>query len=343
MTLKQFGATDCGAPVWLAELKAGGVAAEVISYGATLHRVYAPGRDGKAADVILGKDSLAGYASRGAPSGAVIGRVANRIKGHSFSIDGKRYTLDANEGKNTLHSGCGNYAQKNFAVVEATDRLVRLAARDRGEAGFPGEAAVEVCYSLSDDGTLLIEYSLIPTHDTPVNLTNHVYFNLAGQGSGDVYGHTLMIDADYYTPCDAQNIPTGEILRTKKTLFDFTKPQNLGAAMVELKRAGDWRGGYDHNFVLNGEGWRKIAYAADEASGRAIGVFTDLPGVQLYTGNFIADGAEGKDGAVYKAHSGFCLETQFFPDTIHRPHFPGGAAYAGEVFETATAYRFYTI
>ena len=346
MSLKQFGVLPAGNAragdaVWLAELKAGDVTVEIISYGATIHRVYAPDRNGNIADVILGRDDLAGYTSPGAAAGSVIGRVANRIKNHSFTINGKRYILDANERKNTLHGGSGNYAHKNFAVVEATDTLVRLATRDCGEGGFPGEISVEVCYTLSDDGMLMIEYSAVPTLDTPINLTNHVYFNLEGQGSGTVYGHTLSIDAGYYTPSDSKNIPTGEIFSVRRTPFDFLKPRNLGEAMIELERSGNIFNGYDINFVLNGEGWRKIAEARDEGSGRALDVFTDLPGVQLYTANNLRDGAVGKDGAKYLPHAGFCLETQFFPDTIHKPHFPGGLAYANELFATATAYRFY--
>ena len=343
MAIKQFGSTPGGDPVWIMQLEAGDVRAEVITYGATIHKILAPDRNGKIADVILGKDDMAGYAGEPAPAAAVIGRVANRIKNHSFSLNGKRYILDANEGKNTLHGGCGNYAYKNFAVVEATDGLVRLAARDGGEAGFPGEVAVEVCYSLYEDGTLLIEYSAIPTYDTPINLTNHVYFNLAGQESGTIDSHALSVDAGFYTPADARDIPTGEILKTSKTPFDFTKPQILGDAMAGLARAGDRHGGYDHNFVLNGIGWRKVAEAKDGASGRAMEVYTDLPGMQLYTANMLKAGTRGKGGVVYGPHSGFCLETQFFPDTVHKPHFPGGLAPANELFTTATAYRFFVV
>jgi len=341
LALTKFGEMPGGDPVWLASISAGGVEAEIISFGATVHTLTAPDRSGITADVVLGKDGMEGYLAPGAPAASVIGRVANRIKNHSFTLYGKKFTLGANERTNTIHGGAGNYARKNFAVVEATDDMVRLALRDTGEGGFPGEVSVEVCYTLEDDGTLYIEYSAVPTHDTPINLTNHVYFNLAGQDSGPVYGQSLMLKADFYTPADALNIPTGEIIKTKKTPFDFSKPRMLGEAMEELARSGDKRHGFDHNFVLNGEGWRKVAEAWDEPSGRAMEVYTDLPGVQLYTANFLREGAAGKDGAEYGPHSGFCLETQFFPDAIHKPHFPGGLAYAYEVFSTATAYRFF--
>ena len=342
MALKKFGETPSGDIVWLAELKAGDVVVEIISFGATIHRVLAPDRKGKKADVVLGKDTFEGYMSRGAPSGAVIGRVANRIKNHAFKLNGKRFVLEANENKNTLHSAGGNYARRNFAVVDSGSAHVRLAARDLGEAGFPGEIAVEVCYTLEEDGTLLIEYTAIPTTDTPINLTNHVYFNLAGQETKNIYAQTMQINADFYTLSDANNITTGEIRTVKKTPFDFTSPRNLGEAIAELEASGDKRHGFDQNFVLRSDGWKHIAEAYDEKSGRALAVYTDLPGVQLYVGNNIREDTEGKKGAKYGRHSGFCLETQFFPDAINKAHFPGGIAYAGEIFATATAYRFYT-
>ena len=331
-----------GEPVWIAELKAGGVAAEIISYGATVHKLSAPGRGGKLADVVLGRDALEGYLNPGTPAASVIGRVANRISGHSFSLNGKRHVLDANEKKNTLHGGRGNYAHKNFAVTDATGELVRMVLRDRGEGGFPGEITVEVCYSLLEDGTLLMEYTAIPTVDTPINLTNHIYFNLAGQGSGPIYGQELSINANYYTPSDSRNIPTGEVFSVKKTPYDLRKPRNLGEAIRALEKAGGIHNGFDINFVLKGDGWRKIAEASDAGSGRAMEVYTDLPGVQLYVGNHIKEGIAGKNGAAYGPHSGFCLETQFFPDSIHNPHFPGGIAFANELFTTATAYKFST-
>ena len=342
MPLKQFGTTPGGDTVWLAELHAGSLAVDVITYGATIHRILAPGLDGTIADVILGKDDMQGYASFAAPAASVIGRVANRISEGSFSLNGKTYILETGEQKFMLHSGPGNYARKNYSVIEATDRLVRLAARDHGEAGFPGEIAVEVCYSLCDDGTLHINYTAIPTADTPINLTNHIYFNLAGQDSGTIYNQSLMIEADHYTPTSSLNIPTGEIFKTHGTPFDFTASRNLGTAIEGLKQIGDPHNGFDLNYVLNGCGWRKIAEAYDEGSGRALEAFTDLPGVQLYTANFIKEGTEGKGGAAYKAHVGFCLETQYFPDSIHQPHFPGGIAFTNKVYSTSTAYRFFT-
>jgi aldose 1-epimerase len=341
MGMTLFGEMPGGGQVWKCELKNGsGVSAEILSLGATIHSLSVPGRDGRSADVILGKDDVAGYLSPGAAAAATIGRVANRIAGHSFDLGGKTYVLDANERDKTLHGGSGNYALRNFSVVEATGTLVRLAARDLGEAGFPGEAAIEVAFTLKPDNTLLIQYCAVPTQDTPINFTNHAYFNLAGHDSGEVDGQELQIDADFFTPADEEDIPTGEIAKVAGTPFDLTSPRNLGDAMRELQAFGDGHGGYDHNYVLRGAGFRKVAEAADPASGRVMEVYTDLPGLQLYTANMIAPGLIGKAGATYGKHGGFCLETQYFPDTMHRPHFPSCIVAADAVYRTETAYRF---
>ncbi|MDR1440629.1 MAG: galactose mutarotase [Clostridiales bacterium] len=338
-----FGKTPDGAQVWMCELRnASGMSVEVLTLGATIHRILVPDRGGKAADVILGKDGVEGYLSQGALAAATIGRVANRIQGHGFTLGGKAFELDANEGGSTLHGGSGNYALRAFALVEATGATARMAARDFGEGGFPGEVAAEVAFTLKDDDSLLIEYTAIPTRDTPINLTNHVYFNLAGHASGAIDSQELQIEADFYTPTDRDDIPTGEIAKVAGTPFDFTSPRNIGEAMKELAAHGDWHGGFDHNYVLRGTGWRKIAVATDPASGRAMEVYTDLPGVQLYTANKSAPSA-GKGGAQYGKHGGFCLETQYFPDSIHRAHFPSSVVAAGAVHRTSTAYRFISV
>ncbi|MDR1059888.1 MAG: galactose mutarotase, partial [Clostridiales bacterium] len=311
MGAKLFGQMPDGAQIWKCELRnAGGLSVELLTLGATIHRILAPDREGRTADVVLGKDGVEGYLSKGALAAATIGRVANRIQGHSFSLGGEAFELDANENGSTLHGGSGNYAGRVFSLVEATDSRARMVARDFGEGGFPGEVAVEVAFSLGDDGSLRIEYTAIPTRDTPINLTNHAYFNLAGHGSGPIDAHELQIEADFYTPSDAEDIPTGEIAKVAGTPFDFTSPRVLGPAMRELAASGDAHGGFDHNFALRGSGWRKIAVATEPASGRAMEVYTDLPGVQFYTANHAAPGAVGKDGAAYGRHSGFCLETQ---------------------------------
>jgi aldose 1-epimerase len=316
------------------------VSVEVLTLGATIHRILVPDRDGQPADVILGKEDAAGYLSAGAPAAATIGRFANRIRGHSFSLGGGTFVLDANENDNTLHGGSGNYALKAFALLDVTESSARMAVRDIGGGGFPGEVSAEVAFTLGDDNALYIEYSAVPTCDTPINLTNHAYFNLAGHGSGLIGAQELQIAADFYTPADGEDIPTGEITAVTATPFDFTSPRKLGAAMKELADYGDTHGGFDHNFVLKGGGMRKVAMVIDHASGRAMEVSTDLPGMQLYTGNLIPPNTAGKDRAVYGKHSGFCLETQYFPDSVHRSHFPSCVTRANELYRSVTAYRF---
>ena len=336
-----FGALPDGSHVWRASLaNESGVSADILTLGATIHSIKAPDRLGRVSDVILGKKDVDGYLDSRACSAAVIGRVANRIKGHRFPRHGKVIMLDANERKNTLHGGSGNYARRNFALVEADSSHAVLALRDHGEGGFPGEVDIQVTYSLNDDNELMVEYLALPTEDTPINITNHAYFNLAGHSAGRIDRHELYINANFYTPADREDIPTGEILRVKDTPFDFTRARPLGEAMDELAEYGDKHGGYDHNFVLNGSGWRVAAAAHDPKSGRYLEVFTDLPGLQLYTANFIEEGTPGKGKAIYGKHSGFCLETQYFPDSVHQPHFPDCVVWAGEIFETATAFRF---
>jgi aldose 1-epimerase len=342
MGIELFGKMPNGDSVWRCKLKnARGMSAEIITLGANIQTLYAPDRGGKAENVILGRSDLAGYLSPGCPSAAVIGRVANRIRGHSFRLNGRDYELPANDHNNTLHGASGNYGRRNFALIEADDTLVRLALRDHGEAGFPGEADVEVTYRLEDDG-LLIQYQVIPTEDTPVNVTNHVYFNLAGHTRNGIGEQELQLEADFYTRTDDENVPVGEILRTAGTPFDFSRFRKFGPALAELLASGDDKGGYDHNFVLNGTGMRKVAVARDGQSGRIMETFTDMPGLQLYTANNIPDGAAGYDGVTYKKHDAFCLETQFFPDTVHYPHFPCCIVRAGTVFTSSTAYRFRT-
>ncbi|MDR2104100.1 MAG: galactose mutarotase [Treponema sp.] len=342
MGVELFGTLPNGENVWRCTLKnKGGMSAQIITLGAIIQSIRTADREGNFENVVLGRSDLAGYLAPRSPSAAVIGRVANRIKGHTFQIGGKVYDLAANEGNNTLHGGPGNYGRRNFALVEADDTLVRLALRDHGEAGFPGEVDVEVCYRLNDEG-LLIQYRVIPTEDTPLNLTNHVYFNLAGHGSGPINEQELQLEADFYTPADDENIPTGEILRTKGTPFDFSSPRKFGPAIAELAASGDKKGGFDHNFVLNGRGMRKVAWARDGQSGRVMEVFTDLPGMQLFTANHMQEGTPGNDGASYTRHGAFCLETQFFPNTVHVPHFPCCIVPANTVFSSATAYYFRT-
>jgi aldose 1-epimerase len=342
MGFELFGTLPNGEPVWRCTLKnSAGMSAEIISLGAAVQSIRIPDRKGKVENVLQGRSDLEGYLSPRCPSAAVIGRVANRIKGHRFQVNGKTFELPANERDNTLHGGPGGYGRRNFSPVEAREGVARLALRDHGEAGFPGELSLEVTYRLTEEG-LEIRYQAVPTEDTPVNLTNHAYFNLAGHGSGNIDAQELQLFADFYTPTDDEDIPTGEILKTRGTPFDFLEPRPFGPAFEALAALGDRHGGFDHNFVLNGAAFRRVARARDAQSGRVMEVFTDMPGLQLFTANHTPEGTPGNEGAVYGKHGAFCLETQFFPDTVRQPHFPSCMVKGNTVFSSVTAYHFHT-
>jgi aldose 1-epimerase len=340
MGLELFGTLPTGESVWRCTLKnKRGMSAELLSLGGIIQSLRVPDKTGKIANIVLGRPDLAGYQARGAMSGAVIGRVANRIRGHQFQLNGKVYTLPANNGNNTLHGGTGNYGRRNFSVIEGDDTHFRIALHDNDETGFPGDVDVTVCYSLDEEG-LLIHYQAVPTQDTPFNITNHVYFNLAGQGVGKVYDQELQLEADFYTVADAENVPTGEIRPVAGTPLDFTQFRKIGPGIEGLAASGDIQGGFDHNLVLKGTGMRKVAVARDAQSGRVMETFTDMPGVQLFTANHTAEGTEGNEGTTYGPHCAFCLETQFFPDAVNLSHFPSSIIKAGTVFSSCTAYRF---
>jgi len=341
MTKQVFGTLPDGTEVLQVTIRnRSGLEVDVITYGGIIRCIRVPDKHGVSADVLLGKSTLDGYL-RGAAGAAVIGRFANRIEGAGYTLDGKEVKLEANEGSNTLHGASGNYGIHNFALVGATDRMVRLALHDSGEGGFPGEASVEVVYEVADDGTLTVEYTVIPTETGPVNITNHAYFNLAGEASGPIDDQVLRFDADFYTPASRTDIPTGEIRPVDGGPFDFRAGKKMADAFRELEASGDWHNGYDHNLVLRGRGYREVAEAYDPKSGRTLTLLTDLPGVQFFTGNFFSRaGMTGKKDVPYPDHAGFCLETQYFPDTINKPHFPCCIVKAGEVFKTRTGFRF---
>ncbi|MCL2539739.1 MAG: galactose mutarotase [Oscillospiraceae bacterium] len=334
--LENFGQLPNGETVWLATIEnSKGMKAKIITYGGIMHSVVLA--DG--VDVILGKQTLEDYLSDGGNSAAVIGRVANRIKDAAFELDGKRYELLANDRGNCLHGGGGMYAARNFIVADIARDSVKLAVFDKGEGGFPGEVDVTVRYTVTEDDELKICYHAVASENTPINLTNHVYFNLAGHDSGAIYAQELFIDADFHTPSDENVLTTGEIESVEGTPVDFRSFKDFRSAMDELQASGSVLGGFDHSYVLKGCGYRKVAVARDPASGRFMETYTDLPGVQLYTGNHLT-GKAGKNGAAYHKHAGFCLETQFFPDSINKPHFPSSLLMKDTVFTTCTAYRF---
>jgi aldose 1-epimerase len=342
VTKMDFGKTTDGDPVTLYTLTNGKVTAKVMTYGALLTELHVPDRGGKPADVVLGFDNLQGYLAGHPYFGATIGRVANRIAGGKFTLKGKEYTLAKNDGPNTLHGGLKGFdkvAWKAEVVDSPSGVAVRFTYRSPdGEEGFPGNLTASVTYTLTGQNELRLDYTATTDQATPVNLTNHSYFNLAGPGSGPILGHELMLAADQYTPVDDTLIPTGQTAPVKGTPLDFTSPTAIGARIDQLKGEP---GGYDHNFVLRGGGALPLAARAyDPRSGRVLEMFTTEPGVQFYSGNFLDGKLTGKGGIAYKKHQGFCLEAQHFPDSVHHPNFPSVVLEPGKTYTQTTVYKF---
>jgi aldose 1-epimerase len=339
-----FGKTEDGTSIDLYTLtNKKGMTAKVMTYGAILTELDVPDKSGKTADVVLGFADLKGYLGGHPYFGSNVGRVANRIAKGKFTLDGKEYHLAINNKPNALHGGLKGFdkvvwkAEPLKSPDEAAVKFIYV-SKD-GEEGYPGNLTVTVTYTLTNDNQLKIDYTATTDKPTPVNLTNHSYFNLAGAQAGDILGHELMLVADQYTPVDETLIPTGEIKPVKGTPLDFTTPALIGARIEKLK--GD-PGGYDHNFVLNGEG-KKLALAArvrEPKSGRMMETWTTEPGVQFYSGNFLDGKKTGKGGVVYKKHWGFCLEAQHFPDSVNHPNFPSMILKPDETYKQTTIYKF---
>lgn len=337
-----FGVSSCGREVFVYKIKGHeGFSAQILTYGGALRSLSVRGKDGTVRDVVLGFDDLAGYERCSSYHGQLVGRYANRIAGGAFTINGKKINVTKNENNETCLHGGGELSRAVWDAETDGGRALRLTYKgaDRAE-GFPGEFSAEVIYSLTGDNELIIDYGAVCTQDSVINLTNHAYFNLAGFDGGDVLDHELMIDADKYTPTDKKNIPTGEKRFVGQTAFDFRKPKPLGLDIG----GGDEQllncGGYDHNFCLNERpAGAPAAHAVCPRTGIKMEMFTDMPGVQLYTGNFL-NGERGKGGAAMERHSGFCLETQFYPDTPNKPNFPQCVFLSGERFVSRTSFKF---
>jgi aldose 1-epimerase len=320
-----------------------GIRARIISFGAILVSLEVPDRNGNLADVTLGFDKLDGYLGVHPYFGATVGRYANRIGKAKFTLDGVVYKLAANDGENHLHGGIKRFDKVVWMLedIGVTDdgAMVKMSyISEDGQEGYPGNLACSVKYTLTKDDKLKISFEAETDKKTIVNLTNHSYFNLAGQGTGDILGHELTLSADKYTVVDAGLIPTGENRNVKGTPMDFTTPMTIGSRISQVK------GGYDHNYVLN-SGGGKLALAAkvyEPKSGRIMEIHTDQPGIQFYTGNFLDGSITGKGGKVYKKHYGFCLETQHFPDSPNKPGFPSVVLRPGQEYKTETVLRFYT-
>ncbi|HEV3278207.1 MAG TPA: aldose epimerase family protein [Terriglobia bacterium] len=324
-----------------------GMRVSITNYGGRIVSLVVPDRTGKMGDVVLGFDDLAGYIGPNPYFGALVGRYANRIGNARFTLDGKEYKLAVNDGPNSLHGGLRGFDKQvwTFKDLGGNHPAIELTyVSPDGEESYPGKLTVHVVYTLADNNELKIDYTATTNKDTVLNLTNHSYFNLSGEGSGDILKTAMMINADRYTPVDAHLIPTGEIATVEGTPLDFRKSTVIGdrinADFEQLKLAK----GYDHDFVLDRpEGTHGMVLAAraiDHESGRALEVLTTQPGIQLYTGNFLDGTVHGKGGKVYGFRSAFCLETQHFPDSPNKPDFPTTELKPGQTFHETTVFKF---
>ncbi len=343
--MKLFGRFADGEAVDIYTLtdKSSGIEARVMTYGATLVSLRLPDRTGEFADVVLGFDNLEGYLGTHPYFGVIVGRYANRIAKGRFTLDGVEYTLARNNNGNSLHGGLKGFDKVVWRAepIQPADGVgVKLSYLSKDmEEGYPGNLSVTVTYLLTNTDELRISYEAETDKKTPVNLTNHAYWNLKGEGNGDVLGHVLQIAADKYTVVDSAVtlIPTGEVASVAGTPLDFTSPRLIGERIAQVE------GGYDHNFVLNGGG-RAPARAArveEPGSGRAMEIYTDQPAIQLYTSNFLDGTVAGKGGKACQKHSAFCLETQHFPDSPNHPNFPSTILEPGQKYHTTTVHRFF--
>ncbi|MEU0087184.1 aldose epimerase family protein [Streptomyces sp. NPDC006274] len=346
---ERFGTLADGTPVDRWTVAAGGTRLRVLSYGGIVQALEIPDRRGRPANVSLGFADLAGYVAKSPYFGALIGRYGNRIADARFTLDGTTYRLPANDGPNSLHGGDQGFDKRVWDVEPyrkgaGVGLTLRRVSPD-GEMGYPGALTVRVDYVLTPRGDFRIDYEATTDRPTVVNLTNHTYFNLAGEGSGAVHDHRLRIDASRYTPVDATLIPTGERAPVSRTPFDFRHAKRIGDDLREGHEQILLGQGYDHNFVLDKGATatpEQVITVADPASGRVMRIATTEPGVQFYSGNFLDGTLKGTSGRVYRQGDGFCLETQHFPDSPNRPGFPSTVLRPGQTYRSSTVHSFGT-
>jgi aldose 1-epimerase len=339
-----FGTVDGRAITLYTLTNSHGMEVRAMNYGGIIVSIRVPDRSGQFADIVLGHETLEGYRPNPPYFGAIVGRYANRIAQGTFKLDGETYTLPKNDGPNTLHGGTRGFDK---AVWDAeplkgeTGVAFSYFSKD-GEEGFPGNVRVKVTYTLTNANALEIDYEATTDKATPINLSQHSYFNLKGEGNGDILDHEIMINADRFTPVDKNLIPTGELRPVKGTPFDFTTPTRIGARIDDNYDQLVLGHGYDHNFVIHrtGGGLVLAARVYEPTTGRTLEVSTTQPGVQFYTGNFLDGTITGKNGQVYKHRYGFCLETQHFPDSPNHPSFPNTILKPGETFREKTVFKF---
>jgi len=345
-----FGKTGDGRPVDLYTLtNSKGMEVRAMTYGGIIVSIRVPDKNGKIADVVLGHDKVDGYLVNPPYFGAIVGRYANRIANGSFTVDGVKYTLAKNDGPNSLHGGLNGFNKvlweaKEFKGAKGVGVSFSYLSKD-GEEGYPGNLKVKVSYTLTDENQLILDYEATTDKATPLNISQHSYFNLAGEGSGDILGHEVTLNADRFTPVDKTLIPTGELRPVQGTPMDFTKATPIGARINEDYEQLVIGRGYDHNFVINRNNKDGLILAArvhEPTSGRVLEVLTTEPGVQFYSGNFLDGSITGKQGHAYKLRNGFCLETQHFPDSPNHPDFPSTIVKPGKGFHSQTIFKFST-
>ncbi len=319
-----------------------GMLVTLTNYGAKIVSIFVPDKKGRFADVMLGFNSIEDYQQYSGSHGAVVGPFANRIANAQFTIDGETYQLPVNNGNACLHSGPGNWSKKAWDYEKNGNNAVFTLNSLDGENGFPGNKTAKVTYTLTNDNELKIDYEVATDKSCHINVTNHGYFNLKGEGNGNVLNHVVVVNANKVIPVNNEMIPTGEIKDIRGTALDFTTPFTLGERIKEDDEQLKFAGGYDFNYVINKK-VGDLAFAAsvyEPKSRRYLECFTTEPGVQLYTANHFAEKETGKSGKAYVKHGGFCLETQHFPDSPNQPHFPSTLLKAGETYYSTTIYKF---
>lgn len=333
---RKFGTTSDGRDVHIHSMWNGRIQLDVTDYGARIVRICAPDIDGSITDVTFGYDTCEDYLANRTSFGALMGRHAGRIDGGRFTLNGTEYQLEQNNNGNNLHSGKDRYGRRMWETVSADEDGVILRIRSPdGDQGFPGNAMVTVTYSVTDDNGIRIEYDAYSDQDTVFNMTNHAYFNLDGPGSIDVGGHMLQIDSDRITEDRDDGVATGNTIPVEGTIFDFFEPKPIGDGF-DSEESKD--GGYDNTYILNGEGFRKVAYLESRRSGISFDVYTDMPAMVLYTANTLSE--KGRNGELHGPRSAVCLETQYVPGSIDKGGFDRCVFKRGEHFKSVTEYRF---
>lgn len=349
VTREIFGHLPDGTAIEAVRLRGdNGFEARVITYGAAMQSIFAPDRAGRLADVVLGRENLAGYLAVRRFLGATVGRYANRIANGTFELDGARFQLPTNDGANALHGGLSGFDRKPWTITALGEDSVPFVTLSYvspdGEEGYPGRLKTDITYSMSGSTELSVAFSAVTDKPTVVNLTNHSFFNLAGvESAGDILDHLVMIAADTYLPVSAAGIPLGAPDKVGTTPFDFRKAHPVGARLRDANEQVLIRQGYDHNFCLRGGATSEPRFAArveDPGSGRALELWTNQPGVQFYSGNFLDGTVTGKYGRVHRQYDALCLEPQVYPNTPNRPDFPSARLDPGQVYRHTSLYRF---